>query len=56
MSAGILGGSVLDYTPYFHLLIKVVNTVGDALHWDRRWGSSEKREGFDDERLQMGRL
>ena len=29
--------------------------VGGASHGERRWGGGEKREGFDDERLRMGR-
>ena len=29
--------------------------VGGALQWERRWGAGEKREGFRDERLWIGR-
>ena len=29
--------------------------VGGALHLERRWGVGEKLEGFEDERLRMGR-
>ena len=29
--------------------------VGGASHRDRRWGAGEKLEGFDNEKLRMGR-